>query len=64
LHPERTGGYWPFLEGSLEVIEAKGKSCKIRSLYKIAKVMVLDGVFSAQCLKLATIRAVEHLPSG
>ena len=32
LHPGSTAGYWPFLGGSLDVIEAKGKSCSIRSL--------------------------------
>src|SRR3981081_2555069 len=31
-HPAATAGYWPSLGGSLEVIEPKGKSCRIRSL--------------------------------
>ena|ERR1700674_3484864 len=32
LHPARAAGYWPSLGCSLEVTEAKGKSCRIRSL--------------------------------
>ena len=32
LHPKPTAGYWSSLGGSLEVIEAKDKSCRIKSL--------------------------------
>src|SRR5438552_17654836 len=42
VRPALTASYWPLLGGSMEVIEARGKSRRIRSLQRIAKVMASD----------------------
>src|SRR5260370_37127191 len=67
LHPAPTADYWPSLGGSLEVIEAKGKICRIRSLDRMAKVMASDGVSAnstTSALYSTTYNKCSILPSS